>query len=432
MPIKARELSATEVRRLTHSISKKTGKPYNALHSVGGVSGLLLQVTPTGAKSWVYRTRIGGKRRSIGLGGFPDVPLAQARDKAREMRDKIADGIDPVEERNEKRRQLIADRLSNKTFADAMAEYISMKSKEWKNPRHAQQWSNSLTTYALPHIGKVPVRDIDLAHIKAVLDPIWETKTETASRIRGRIEKILGWSAVHGYRSEENPARWQGFLDEVYQAPGKIKKKGHHAALPVDAMPAFMADLKSRRGTAARALEFLIFTAARTNEVIGDKRIGKLGITWQEIDLEQRLWTVPKSRMKSGKQHKVPLTGAAVAILEGMERGSPDALVFPGGDGGIPSNNFLSALLKRMNQPITAHGFRSTFKDWAREHTAYADEVSELALAHINSDSTRSAYARSQLLEKRRQLMGEWEHYCHHGKMPGDGDNVQNIGGGAA
>jgi len=428
MPIKTRELSATEVRRLTYSVSKTTGKEYPALHSVGGVAGLLLQVTPTGAKSWIYRTRIGTKRRSIGLGGFPDVTLAQARDKARETRDKIADGIDPVEERQTKRRDLLAAKLSTMTFADAMADYIKMKSTEFRNPRQEQQWTNSLTTYALPHIGKVPVRDIELPHIKAVLDPIWQTKTETANRVRARVENILGWSAVHGYRSNENPAKWQGYLDEVYPSPEKIKKKGHHAALSVDALPGFMTDLQKRTGTASRAMEFLILTASRTNEVIGDKRIGKPGITWQEIDLQAKVWTVPADRMKSGKAHKVPLTDAAMDLINSMEPGAPDALLFAGPKGDIPSNNFLSALLKRMDQPVTAHGFRSTFKDWARERTAYADEVSEHALAHVNSDATRAAYARSELLDKRRQLMGDWEQYCYHGKAKEEGGSVSNSG----
>ena len=428
MPIKTKELSATEVRRLSHSVSKTTGKEYNALHSVGGVAGLLLQVTPTGAKSWVYRIHITGKRRSIGLGGFPDVTLTQARDKARAMREKIAEGIDPVEERQAIRRERLAAQISTMTFADAMRDYIKMKSKEFKNPRQEQQWTNSLTSYALPHIGKVPVRDIELAQIKAVLDPIWEAKTETANRVRARMENILGWCAVHGYRSAENPAKWQGYLDEVYPSPEKIKKKSHHAALSVDALPAFMTDLKKRTGTAARAMEFLILTASRTNEVIGDKRIGKAGITWQEIDFKAKVWTVPADRMKSGKAHKVPLTDAAMSLINSMETGAPDALLFAGPKGDIPSNNFLSALLKRMDQPVTAHGFRSTFKDWARERTAYADEVSELALAHVNSDATRAAYARSELIDKRRQLMGDWERYCYHGKAREEGGKVVSIG----
>ncbi|WP_417514795.1 tyrosine-type recombinase/integrase [Marinobacter sp.] len=431
MPKKAKELSATEVRRLSCSVGKD-GQPYNTLHAVGGVSGLLLQTTPNGAKTWLLRTVVGSKRRSIGLGGFPDVSLADARRKAQEYKEKIAQGIDPVEERKAARRTLIAAQLSTMTFAQAMADYIDMKAKEFRNPRQRQQWENSLTTYAVPHIGKVPVREIELPHIKAVLDPIWQEKTETANRVRARMENILGWCAVHGYRSNENPAKWQGFLDEVYPSPEKIKKKGHHNALSVDAMPDFMKALKKRTGTASRALEFLILTASRTNEVIGDKRIGKAGITWQEIDFQRKVWIVPADRMKSGKLHRVPLTDAAVDLLKGMKQGEPDALVFPGPKGDIPSNNFLSALLKRMDQPVTSHGFRSTFKDWAREHTAYADEVSELALAHVNSDATRAAYARSELLDKRRLLMKDWEKYCYHGKAKEQHGSGKVVGIGSA
>lgn len=427
MPKQAKELSAVEVKRLTCSVGKD-GKPYNTFHAVGGVPGLLLQVAATGAKTWILRTKIGTKRRSIGLGGYPGVSLADARRKAQEVKDKITEGIDPVEERKAARRSLIAAQLSTMTFADAMRDYIDMKAKEFRNPRQRQQWENSLNTYAVPHIGKVPVREIALPHIKAVLDPIWEEKTETANRVRARMENILGWCAVHGYRSNENPAKWKGYLDAVYASPEKIKNKGHHAALSVDAMPEFMKSLQKRTGTAARALEFLILTASRTNEVIGDKRINKAGITWQEIDLKRKVWTVPADRMKSGKVHRVPLTDSAVDLLNGMEQGRPDQLIFPGPKGDIPSNNFLSALLKRMDQPATAHGFRSTFKDWAREYTAYADEVSELALAHVNSDATRAAYARSELLDKRRLLMNDWEQYCYHGKAKQEGGKVAHIG----
>lgn len=432
MPKKVRELSATEVRRLTHAVSKTTGKEYNALHPVGGVSGLLLQVTPSGAKSWIYRTHIAGKRRNIGLGAFPDVTLTQARDKARETREKIAAGIDPVEEKQAARRALKAARLSTVTFADAMREYIDMKAKEFRNPRQRQQWENSLNTYAIEHIGKLPVREIELPQIKAVLDPIWQEKTETANRVRARIENILGWCAIHGYRSNDNPAKWQGYLDEIYPSPEKIKTKGHFSALPVDELPAFMKDLKKRTGTAARALEFLILTASRTNEVIGDKRINKAGVTWQEIDLARKVWTIPADRMKTNKVHRVPLADAAVKLLKSMESSEPDALIFPGPKGDVPSNNFLTALLKRMNRKVTAHGFRSTFKDWARERTAYPDEVSELALAHINSDATRAAYARSELIDKRRLLMADWEKFCANGESKQKSRNVISISGGNA
>lgn len=428
MPKKAKELAPVDIRRLTCSTGKD-GQPYNTLHAVGGVSGLLLQVTPTGAKTWLLRTKVGAKRRSIGLGGFPDVSLADARKKAQLLKDKIAEGIDPVEEKKATRRALIAAQLSTMTFDRAMSDYIDMKSQEFKNPRQRQQWENSLTTYAVPMLGKIPVREIELAHIKAVLDPIWQTKTETANRVRARIENILGWCAIHGYRSNDNPAKWQGYLDEVYPSPEKIKKKSHHAALSVDQMPEFIKALQDRTGTAARALEFLILTASRTNEVIGDKRIKKAGITWQEVDFKQKVWTVPADRMKSGKLHRVPLTDKAIDLLKSMEQGAPDALIFAGPKGDIPSNNFLSALLKRMDQPVTTHGFRSTFKDWAREHTAYADEVSELALAHVNNDATRAAYARSELIDKRRLLMNDWERFCYYGQAKADSSKVINIGG---
>jgi integrase len=429
MPKKVQPMAALDVKRLTCATGKD-GKPYNTLHAVGGVSGLLLQVTPSGAKSWILRTLVGGKRRPIGLGGYPDVSLADARKKAQEVKEKIAQGIDPVEERKAARQALMTARLSSLTFSDAMTQYIAMKSKEFKNPRQAQQWTNSLSTYALPHIGKVPVSDIQLPHIKAVLDPIWESTTETAKRVQGRLEKILGWAAIHGYRSAENPARWKGYLDEVYPSPSKITKKKHHEALGLEDIPEFMKSLKKRTGTASRALEFLILTSSRTNEVIGDKRIGKHGITWQEIDFNKRVWTVPAARMKSGKIHRVPLTDSAIDLLKQMQPGAPEKMVFPGPNGAIPSNNFLSALLKRMETPVTTHGFRSTFKDWAREKTAYADEVSELALAHVNSDATHAAYARSELIDKRRLLMNDWEYFCYHGEAESDGDNVVNIGGG--
>lgn len=428
MPKIAKELSALEVKRLTFKLDPETGEPVEVRHPVGGVSGLLLRVTPSGSKQWILRTKIGNRRPDIGLGPYPEFSLAQARDKAREMKEKILNGIDPLEEKRTARRTLLAEQISNITFAYAMEQYIEMKAKEFKNPRQEQQWTNSLNTYAIPHIGHIPVREIQLAHIKTVLDPIWYEKTETANRVRARMENILGWCAIHGYRSSDNPARWQGYLDEVYPSPDKIKQKTHFSALPVGEMPEFMEALKKRTGTAARALEFLILTASRTNEVIGDKRINKAGVTWQEIDFVRKVWTIPADRMKSGKLHRVPLSESAINLLNAMEPGKPDAPVFPGPKGDIPSNNFLTALLKRMKQPVTAHGFRSTFKDWAREHTAYADEVSELALAHVNSDATRAAYARSELLEKRRLLMAEWERYCYHGEAQEAG-KVVSIGG---
>lgn len=432
MPKIAKELSPLEVKRLSFRTDPETGEAIEVRYPVGGVSGLLLRITASGSKQWILRVKIGNRRPDMGLGPYPEISVAQARDKAREVKEKIRNGIDPLEEKRALKRSLLAEQISTLTFQKAMEEYIRMKSKEFRNPRQETQWMNSLTTYAIPHLGELPVREIDLPHIKQVLDPIWETKTETANRVRARIENILGWCAIHGYRSNENPAKWQGYLDEVYPSPEKIKKRGHFAALPVDEMPDFMADLKKRTGIAARALEFLILTAARTNEVIGDKRIRKAGVTWQEIDLARKVWTVPTERMKSEKVHRVPLTDSVMELLKSMGEGAPGDLIFPGPKGDEPSNNFLTALLKRMDRKVTAHGFRSTFKDWARERTAYADEVSELALAHVNSDATRAAYARSELIDKRRQLMADWEQFCLHGEAETAGRNIVSIGEGKA
>lgn len=409
MPKKARELTATELKRLTHSVSKATGKPYNALHPVGGVAGLLMQVTPTGAKSWIYRTTVGGKRRNIGLGGFPDVTLAGAREKAREYRELIERGIDPVEQRQAARQSLIAEQGKALTFDDAARQFLTVKSREFKNPKHVQQWENTLRTYASPVIGKMAVSQIELPHIVQVLEPIWHTKTETAGRVRGRIEKVLAWATVSGFRAGDNPARLKDNVDLALGKPSKIKKAKHFTALPYAELPDFMAELSKRPAVSARALEFAILTAARSGEV--------RGATWDEIDLDAAVWTIPADRMKAGKPHKVPLCPDAVEILREIPRFEGSEFIFTAPRGGKFSDVALTALLKRMDIKATAHGFRSAFKDWAREQTAYADEVSELALAHVNSDATRAAYARSELIDKRRQLMQEWANYCRNGKQ---------------
>lgn len=425
MPKKAKELSAIEVKRLTVN-TNADGVPYNTFHRVGGVSGLILQITPTGAKSWLLRTHVGEKRRSIGLGGFPDVSLADARIKAQATKEQIELGFDPVETKRAAKRALIDTQRQTITFEDAARRYIEMKAKEFKNPRQADQWTSSLTSYAFPIIGTVPVRDIELTHIKAVLDPVWERINETANRVRGRIENILGWATIHQYRSGENPARWNNYLDQIYPAPGKVQSVKHHEAMPFKEVPAFMAELRKRDGLAARALEFTILTASRTNESIGDKRINKRGMVWGDVDMDTRLWTVPAELMKAGRKHQVPLSDAAMNVLAKLDRGADDALIFHGAGGAIASNNFLSSVLKRMGADCTAHGFRSSFKDWARSMTAYDDEVSELALAHISSDQTRAAYARDGLIDKRRLMMNDWAQYCEHGQKIKD--NVIAIG----
>lgn len=402
MPKRARELSPIEVKRLTEP----------GLHAVGGVSGLFLRVAPGGSRSWILRATVGSKRRDIGLGSFGDVTLSQARDKARTAREKIRDGIDPAEERRAAREALIKAQAKALTFDEAARRCHEAKSNEFRNEKHRKDWINSLERYASPVIGNLSVAEVELAHVLEILEPIWTEKTETATRVRQRIEAVLTWATVRGYREGENPARWEGNLKEVLPNPSKVAKVKHHRALPWQEMGQFMAKLRKREGMAARALEFAILTAARSGEV----RLA----TWDEIDLKARTWTVPAERIKAGRKHTVPLSDDAVAVLESLPRMKDSPYVFPAARGGALSDMALSAVCKRMGVDATPHGFRSTFKDWARNRTSYADEVSELALAHVNSDATRAAYARDELLPKRKRLMGEWAKFCRTIQKQGD------------
>lgn len=394
MPRKAKELSALEVSRL-----KKPG-----LHAVGGVAGLALQVAPGGARTWVLRFMVAGKRRDMGLGGFPDVTLATAREKAREARTKLDQGIDPIQQRQELKSAMRASAAAAKTFSECVTGYVDAKSAEWKNAKHRQQWSNTLTEYADPVIGQLLVRDVTLAHVLKILEPIWTTKTETASRVRGRIESVLNWATVRGYRSGENPARWRGHLDKLLAAPKKAAKVTHHAALDVDAVPGFIASLRQQSGIGARALEFAVLTAARSGEV--------RGATWAEIDLEAAVWTVPAERMKAGKEHRVPLSPAALKLLRALPRIEDSDLVFPSPTKKVLSDMTLSAVLRRMKVDAVPHGFRSSFKDWASERTSYPAEMSEMALAHAIGDKVEAAYRRGDLFEKRRRMMNDWAKFC--------------------
>ncbi len=393
MPKKAVELSALAVSRLRTP----------GLHSVGGVAGLALQVAPGGARTWILRFTVAAKRRDMGLGGFPDVTLAQARDKARAARELVDHGVDPILHRRQARSALAAQQATQKTFAQCAREYIEAKAAEWSNQKHAQQWTNTLETYAYPTIGQLLVSDIGLPQVLGVLKPIWQEKTETATRVRGRIEAVLDWSTVHHYRQGPNPARWKGHLDKILAAPTKVTKVRHHKALPIDQTPGFLAALRDQAGTGARALEFAILTAARSGEV--------RGATWAEIDLEAAEWTVPAERMKAGKEHRVPLSAAAVKLLKALPRtkeAKDTDLVFPSSKDSLLSDMTLTAVIRRMGVDAVPHGFRSTFRDWASERTSYPRDVVEMALAHAIGSKVEAAYRRGDLFAKRRRLMEDW------------------------
>ncbi len=389
-------------------------------YPVGTVPGLALQVLDTGARTWVLRVMIGGKRREMGLGGYPAVTLAGAWEAARIARNKIKDGIDPIEEGRAARSALAAARAAALTFEQACAKFIEAKEHEWKNVKHGQQWRNTLETYAYPFIGRLHVADVAQPHIMNILEPIWTVKPETASRLRGRVENVLDWARVRGYRKGENPARWKGHLDKLLSSPKKTKKAQHHAALPYQQIGTFMATLRQQAGMACKAIEFAILTACRSGEV--------RGATWTEIDLDAALWVIPAERMKAEREHYIPLSAPAVALLKALKAESSNPLAFPGIREGQLSDMSLTAAVKRMDTTsreaggtgwtdkggsrITVHGFRSTFRDWAGETTAYPREVIEHALAHQLKDKAEAAYARGSLLEKRAKLMQSWADFC--------------------
>ncbi|MHB8353810.1 MAG: tyrosine-type recombinase/integrase [Burkholderiales bacterium] len=394
MPKRAHEWKAVAVSRCR----------VRGLHAVGGAPGLCLQVSPAGGRSWVLRVRMGGRRRDLGLGGYPAVTLAEARVEARRLRERIRQGIDPVAERTAARASLAAVRARALTFMAAARRCHQAKAQEFRNAKHAREWLATLDRYAFPVIGGLDVAVIDLTHVLNVLQPIWSTKTETATRVRQRIEAVLTWATVSGHRHGENPARWRGHLDALLPKPRKLKRVQHHRALPWQEIGAFMRRLRVCEGLAARALDFVILTAARSGEVRGAR--------WEEMDLDARLWTVPAERIKAGRTHLVPLSRDAVALLRALPQLADVPYVFPSTRGTPLSDMALLQVCRRLAVDAVPHGFRSTFKDYARSCTLFLDEVSELALAHVNSDATRAAYARDELLPQRRKLMDAWAKFC--------------------
>jgi len=374
------------------------------LYSDGG--GLNLQVGPSGARSWIFRYQRAGRRRYMGLGGAANVSLADARRKAADARKVLAEGHDPIEAARAYLTAAATSRANATTFREAADRYIKIHAPSWRNVKHAAQWHATLQTYAFPVLGDVPVAAIDVAMVLKVLEPIWTRKNETARRVRGRIEAILDWAAARSMRTGDNPARWRGLLMHLLPKRSIAGGVKHHPALPYAHMGEFFATLQLQLGVAARALEFLVLTAARTSEVTGAR--------WEEFDTNNAVWTVPSGRIKAGKEHRVPLSAPALAIIRTMVEDREGEFVFPGGRRARPlSNMAMAGVLKRMgHDKITVHGFRSSFRDWAAERTNFPHEVAEMALAHAVGDKVEAAYRRGDMFEKRQRMMSDWANHC--------------------
>ncbi len=391
----ANKLTARQVETMT-----KPGKYADG-------NGLYLQIAAGGSKSWLVRYMRDGKARAMGLGPVAVVPLSTAREKALEAQRTIREGMDPIEARQAQKQERALAEAKAITFRKAAEQYIAAHRSGWKNAKHAAQWTSTLETYAYPVIGNLSIAAIDTGLVLKIVEPIWQSKTETATRVRSRIENILDWATVRGYRQGDNPARWRGHLEKSLPARSKVRKVKHHAALPYQEIAAFMVDLRAREAVAARALEFAILTAARSGEV--------LNASWSEFDLDEGVWTIPADRMKAGTEHHVPLSARAVQIIKQMgEDFGKEGFVFPGQKPERPLSGMAFAMiLRRMNRAnITAHGFRSTFRDWVAEQTAYAHDVAEMALAHTVANKVEAAYRRGNMFDKRKRLMTDWADYC--------------------
>ena len=392
MPRTLNRLSPLKVQKL-----KQKG-----MHADGG--GLYLRVTESGTKAWIFRFGENGKLRDMGLGPVHTISLPKARELARECRELRLRGIDPIAHRQASLAARKASEVKAITFRECADAYIAGHEDGWRNTSHRQQWTNTLAQHVHPIFGDLPVAEIDTGLVMKVIEPLWKTRTETASRIRGRIEAVLDWAKVRGYRAGENPARWRGHLDHLLPARARVARVKHHAAMPYAEIGAFVAALREQTSIGAGGLEFAILTAARTGEVLGAK--------WSEIDLTAKVWTVPGERMKGGRMHRVPLSDAALAVLAKMRAIRRGEFVFPGLRGKL-SNKVLFLTLRRMGQgTVTAHGFRATFKTWATERTNFPREVVEASLAHAIPDAVEAAYRRTDLFDRRRKLMGAWANFC--------------------
>lgn len=400
---------AKQINKLTPEFVATVDKP--GMYPDG--LGLYLQVSVWNTKSWLFRYQRFYKLRSLGLGACHTITLLEARKRATQARQMLLDGVDPIDTKRERRQSAIVAQARVMTFDQCATAYIDAHKHGWKNAVHADQWTATINSYASPTIGKLPVADVDTALVMKILQPIWTTKTETASRVRGRIESILGWATVSGYRTGENPARWRDHLDNLLAKRSKIKKVVHHPALPYAEMGVFVSALRKQGGVGALALEFTIMTACRTGEVIGAR--------WDEFDLPGKSWTIPPERMKAGREHRVPLCGRVIEILEELQP-LGGKFVFPGLKPDKPlSNMAMLALLKRMERgDLTVHGFRSTFRDWAAEQTAYPHEMAEMALAHTIDNKVEAAYRRGDLFKKRIRMMNDWQKHCDTTQKPAD------------
>ena len=403
----ARRRTKRLTARTVETLKAKVGK-----HPDG--EGLYLVVGSDWPPSWVYRYRLHGRRPEMGLGPLSSVSLAEARELAEQARRLVSAGHNPIEVRQTERIAAAVSSAKAMTFADCAKGYIDDRKAAWSNEKHRAQWNATLETYAFPVFGHLPVSEVDVGLVLKVLRPIWSAKPETASRLRGRIEAVLSWAKVSGFRRGDNPAAWRGNLDHLLPRRAKVRAVQHHPALPHTEIGAFMCKLRAQRGTAARALEFLVLTAARTSEVTHAK--------FKEFDAASARWTVPAVRMKGGREHRVPLSKPALAVIEAQRKAATGLHVFPGGRHGKPlSIGAMRMTLRRMGYgDCTVHGFRSAFRDWAAEATTYPREVVEAALAHVVGDKTEAAYLRSDLLDRRARLMDDWGRYCRAVREVGD------------